>query len=48
MAKAEANISMALAGFVTSPDLNRYPRPGRGRRDPAYLARRELSLGQPT
>jgi hypothetical protein len=25
MAKAEANISMALAGFVTRPDLNRYP-----------------------
>jgi dihydrofolate reductase len=30
MAKVEANISMSLDGFVTGPDLNRYPGLGEG------------------
>ena len=30
MAKVEANISMSLDGFVTGPNLNRYPGLGQG------------------
>ena len=30
MAKVEANISMSLDGFVTGPNLNRYPGLGEG------------------
>ncbi len=30
MAKVEANISMTLDGFVTGPNLDRYPGPGEG------------------